>query len=270
MDSKVRLTTGSILGEHGSGRSGTGERISSLLNRVITFDKTENYGRIHYRDVATYIFNFGHAKEIDSPLERCLRERKSLSAENAWQIGEALNALGVRWMSGLVTLRAARLSDYALTVARMLILPEPLTREDAASLWHLFNAQRTLISLLSIDDEVDLLPLHVGINDPAAAASKARLCMKRLDFPEDWIDTFERAFVAREQAKKKCLSRADRFQDRFKLAFRDRHVNSEAAKPAKYRMLQAAIATPSTGAEEKEKLISDVIASWLRDLENGE
>lgn len=249
-------------------RQGAGERISSLLRRVIAFE-AESTGRILQKNVEIQIFK-DTSKEIDSSLDRCLRDDTPPIAENAWLIGEALNTLGVRWMSGLTALFATgRLKEFVRTLAIAIEnTDDPLTKDDYSTLRRLLSEQHWLVFSLAFDFDPIMLGLHVGINDnnDALVRRSVRACCRPFQtLSDDAVRTFEAAFIAREKAKRKWL-RYDSLRERFNRAFAAR----ERKATVSHRISQAleTIASSKMSSADKERIVLDIFDSWLGDLEN--
>lgn len=251
----------------GLDRQGAGERVSSLFRRVISFE-AETTGRIRQKSVEGKVFEIA-GKEIDSSLDRCLRDDTPPIAENAWLIGEALNALGVHWISGLTALFAAgRLREFVRAVALAVESPEGrFTADDYSTLRQILSEQHWLIFSFHFDLDPEIVPLHVGVNfdNESLVSARVRACCRRSQLSDDDTRTFEWAFIAREKAKRQWLN-YNSLRARFSRAFAARESPVESG----HRILQALetiVSSNKMGSADKEQTVLELLDSWLAELE---
>lgn len=251
-------------------RQGAGERVSSLFRRVISFE-AETTGRIRQKSVEGKVFEIA-GKEIDSSLDRCLRDDTPPIAENAWLIGEALNMLGVHWMSGLTALFAAgRLKEFVRVVALAVENEEDrLTPDDCSMLRRLLSEQHWLIFGFHFDIDPEIISLHVGVNrdNESLVCNRVRACCRRSQLSDDDTRTFERAFIAREKAKYQWLN-YNSLRARFSRAFAARENPVEWGHRIP-QALETIVSSNKMGSAEKEQTVLELLDVWLAEREDGD
>ena len=243
-----------------------GRNFSNLLYVMVSSDGSD--GRIKLFQLETEINNAA-GTDKGSSLVRYLYTDQRPNADNAWLIGEALYACGVKWMNGLVALYVAgRLEDFVSTVASFL---HPADQQepslaDCTLLGRLLSRLDLLVLLFPFDLEPEIAPLYARVDNGKDALFQARPFIQRIASSPDEAQDYEQWFVQREAEKRNWLQYLP-LREAFNCAFRNRKSALKNSRlPEVLRGLNVIAKSRELEWAVKKMAISIILRAWLNDL----